>query len=67
MKKAKHYNLHPSGIECIEVIRHMDCCIGNAIKYCWRTGLKNDSIQDLEKAIYYIEEKIKLLKEEGLK
>lgn len=35
-----HYTSHPSGIECIEVTRHMTFNIGNAIKYCWRAGLK---------------------------
>lgn len=57
----KHYGSHPSGIECIQVTEHMDFCIGNAIKYLWRQGLKGDSIEDLKKAIWYIERKIKLL------
>lgn len=32
----KHYNDHPSGIECITITRHMNFNIGNAIKYLWR-------------------------------
>lgn len=36
----KHYNSNPSGVECIEVIRHMTFNVGNAVKYCWRAGLK---------------------------
>ena len=28
----KHYNMHPSGIECIDVIRPMSFNIGTAIK-----------------------------------
>lgn len=55
----KHYTSHPSGIECIEVTRHMSFNIGNAIKYLWRCDLKRDSITDLEKAIWYIEDEIK--------
>lgn len=59
-----HYTTHPSGIECIEITRHHDFAIGNAIKYLWRAGLKNsdNEIQDLEKAVWYIQDKIKQLK-----
>lgn len=51
-----HYTSHPSGIECIQVTRHLNFNVGNAIKYLWRAGLKDDKnhIQDLEKAIWYI-------------
>lgn len=58
----KHYTSHPSGVECIQVTEHMDFCIGNAIKYLWRAGGKNDEIEDLEKAIWYIQRKIELIK-----
>lgn len=54
-----HYTSHPNGIECIDVIEHMPTCVGNAIKYLWRAGLKDDLIQDLEKAEYYIKREIK--------
>ena len=58
-----HYCSHPSGIECIEITRHHDFAIGNAIKYLWRAGLKDsdNEVQDLEKAIFYIKDKIKQL------
>lgn len=57
-----HYTSHPSGIEAIEVTRHYNFAIGNAIKYLWRAGLKEDAkIQDLKKAIWYIEDEIKRL------
>lgn len=36
-----HYGSHPSGIECIEVTRHMSFNRGNAVKYIWRADLKN--------------------------
>lgn len=66
----EHYCSHPSGIECIEVARHYCFSIGNAIKYLWRAGLKKDAsladnqkeIEDLEKAIWYINDRIKSLK-----
>jgi hypothetical protein len=49
----KHYNSHPAGIECIDVVEHMPFNIGNAIKYLWRAGLKGDAIEDLKKAAWY--------------
>lgn len=56
----KHYTSHPSGIEAIEVTRHHGFAIGNAIKYLWRAGLKDDKkqIEDLRKAIWYINDEI---------
>ena len=59
-----HYTSHPSGIECIEITRHMSFNIGNAIKYLWRNGKKDGqpAVQDLEKAIWYIQDEIKRLK-----
>jgi hypothetical protein len=36
----------------------MGFCLGNAIKYIWRADLKNDAIEDLKKAIWYIEREI---------
>lgn len=58
-----HYTTHPSGIECIEITRHHDFAIGNAIKYLWRAGLKDsdNEVQDLKKAIWYIQDKINQL------
>jgi len=60
----KHYNSHPNGIECINIIRHYTCDIANAIKYLWRAGLKSEmgmedaekEIEDLKKALWYIED-----------
>ena len=65
----KHYNSHPSGIECIDIARHYCFSIGNAIKYLWRAGLKQDAdkdsvekeIEDLKKAIWYINDRIEQL------
>lgn len=55
----KHYTEHPSGVECIQITEHMGFCLGNAIKYIWRADLKNDAIEDLKKARWYIEREIK--------
>lgn len=54
----KHYTSHPSGIECIKITEHMGFNLGNAIKYIWRADLKNDAIEDMRKAIFYIEREI---------
>jgi hypothetical protein len=32
--------------------------LGNAIKYIWRAELKNDTIEDLKKAVWYVEREI---------
>lgn len=64
-----YYRMHPSGYECIEITRHYCFSIGNAIKYLWRAGLKHEEgmedkqkeIEDLKKAIWYINDRIKQL------
>jgi hypothetical protein len=53
-----HYTDHPSGIECIRIAECHNFCIGNAIKYLWRAGRKGDAVQDLRKAVWYIEREI---------
>ena len=55
-----HYTSDPSGVECIEITRHRNFNIGNAIKYLWRNGLKDgeSSTVDLKKAIWYITDEI---------
>lgn len=61
-----HYTSHPSGIECIEITQHLDFCIGNAIKYLWRAGLKGEAkVEDMKKAIWYINRKIELVEKES--
>jgi hypothetical protein len=62
VNKPKHYNVDPSGVECITITRHRNFNIGNAIKYLWRAGLKDAEVQDLEKAIWYINDEIKRLR-----
>jgi hypothetical protein len=53
-----HYMAHPSHVECIDITEHMNFCLGNAVKYIWRADLKNDAIEDLEKAVWYINREI---------
>jgi hypothetical protein len=53
-----HYRRHPSGIECIEITRHMNFNVGNAVKYLWRYLDKGDPVENLKKAQWYIEDEI---------
>ena len=53
-----HYKSHPSGIECIQITEHMGFNLGNAVKYIWRSDLKNNATEDLRKAAWYINREI---------
>jgi len=62
-----HYTQHPSGVECICIVEHMTFCVGNAVKYCRRAGLKVDGdpdakrVEDLKKARWYLDREIERL------
>lgn len=59
VNRPRHYNSHPSGVECIEVTEHFNFNLGNAIKYIWRAGLKSDdAVEDLQKAEWYIKREL---------
>ena len=53
-----HYTGHPSGIECIEITRHMSFNLGNALKYIWRADHKGNALEDLKKARWYLDDEI---------
>ena len=53
-----HYTSHPSGIETIQITEHMNFCLGNAIKYILRADFKGKKVEDLEKAVWYINREI---------
>ncbi len=55
-----HYNQHPAGVECIDIVEHMGFNLGSAVKYLWRAGLKDQepTDKDLKKAVWYIEREI---------
>lgn len=58
------------GVEVIDITRHLDFDTGNAVKYLLRAGHKSEegytdkdkAIEDLKKAVFYINDKIKMLK-----
>ena len=71
VNSPKHYTWlkDKCGIEVIDITRHMDFELGNATKYILRAGHKSEegytdkdkAIEDLKKAIWYINDKIKTL------
>jgi len=56
VQKPRHYNSHPSSIECIELAHYYSFALGNVVKYLWRSGLKDEtpSLVDLAKAEFYL-------------
>lgn len=56
----QHYGGENNEYEAIKVIEawRLDFCLGNTVKYISRAGKKDDVIQDLKKAKWYLERKI---------
>ena len=59
-----HYNY--CVYECIDIIEALDLNfnLGNAFKYIWRCGYKDDAVVELEKAKWYLEREIERIKVE---
>ena len=57
----KHYGGKDNPYEAIKVIEAWDLgfCLGNTVKYISRAGKKDSTIQDLEKAVWYLQREIK--------
>jgi polyferredoxin len=47
-------------IECIDIARHLDFDLGNALKYIWRSEHKNGA-EDIKKAIWYLNDYLEKL------
>lgn len=58
VERPPHYTKHPSGVECIQITEHMGFNLGNALKYIWRCDLKHDAVEDLRKALWYINREV---------
>ncbi len=54
VNQPKHYTSHPSGIECIHIARALPFGLGNAYKYVFRRNDKDDLIENLRKAAWYL-------------
>lgn len=65
VNNPSHYTSHPSGVECIDITRHMNFNLGNAFKYIWYADLKNNAVEDLENAVWHLQDEIKKRKGGG--
>ena len=67
VNRPAHYT--DGKIEVIDYIedKRLGFCLGNAVKYISRAGKKDPQkeVEDLEKAVWYIQRRIKELKDEG--
>ena len=54
IRHPKHYTSDGCGVEAIEVTSLLPACISNAVKYVWRCGKKDEDLQELKKALWYI-------------
>lgn len=60
------------GIEVLDITRHMNFNLGNSIKYILRSGHKKEEgmsdkqkeIEDLKKAVFYLNDEIKRLEQQ---
>lgn len=64
VEHPKHYNQHPSGIECIDIVEQLNFNFGCAVKYLWRCGKKSnvDESEDIRKAKFYLDRELKRLR-----
>lgn len=52
----RHYNTHPSGIECKEISSLLPGNLSHVCVYLWRHEHKGSPIKDLEKALFFLNE-----------
>jgi hypothetical protein len=60
-----HYGGKNNPYEAIKVIEawNLGFCLGNTIKYIARAGKKDATVQELEKALWYLKREIQKLKD----
>lgn len=60
-----HYGGADNPYEAIKVIEawNLGFCLGNTVKYIARAGKKDDTLQELEKAAWYLQREIKKLRD----
>lgn len=65
----KHYGGKDNPYEAIKVIEawNLGFCLGNTIKYISRAGKKENTLQDLEKALWYLQREVDKQKQNGKK
>ena len=52
-----HYN-QITGLECIELVEMLPPLIASCVKYVWRAGAKGNELEDLNKALWYLDRAI---------
>ena len=67
VKHPNHYGGKDNPYEAIKVIEawELGFCLGNTVKYISRAGKKDNIVQELEKALWYLKREIKKLKKDG--
>ena len=70
-EKVNHPSHYVGKYECIEVMEDIygkksviEFCRCNAFKYLWRAEKKNNELEDLKKARWYIDKMIKEIEDE---
>lgn len=53
-----HYTQHPSGVECITITEWLNFNLGNAFKYLFRRKMKGRELEDVKKALWYVERQL---------
>lgn len=53
-----HYNWLPNGLEVIDIVENLNFCMGNSVKYIIRADYKGNPIEDMKKAIWYLNREI---------
>lgn len=66
VKQPTHYPTVQGG-DCLSIIQQLGLsfALGNAMKYIWRAGRKDDAIEDLLKAREYIDREIEHIRLKG--
>lgn len=54
----KHYNTHPSDIECVEFSELLPGNLSHVCVYVWRYENKGTPKRDLEKAVWFLEREL---------
>ena len=64
----QHYGGENNPYETLKVIEawELNFTLGNAVKYISRSGKKLSSVEDLEKAVWYLNREISKLKQNNL-
>lgn len=54
--RPEHYRSNTSGIEVIDIARHLGFSLGNVVKFIGRAGEESGVLVDLEKAMFYLDD-----------